>query len=135
MQEGVETKYNFDNWGRVKSGQVGTRITSYEYGCQGNEAQKLVKASCDGKYEEYAYDKYGRMIKKVRNAYSKENFTTEYSYNNKNQLTQVIYPGGLSVSYSYDQNGYQGESIPRDLSLIPWLAIMVLWLNTNCLME
>lgn len=114
---GVETKYNFDNWGRVKSCRVGTRITSYEYGCQGNEAQKLAKASCDGKYEEYAYDKYGRMIKKVRNAYSKENFTTEYSYNNKNQLTQVIYPGGLSVSYSYDQNGYQRGVYSKGLVL------------------
>ena len=114
---GIVTNYNFDNWGRVKSCQVGTRITSYEYGNQDNETQKLVKASCDGKYEEYAYDKYGRMIKKVRNAYSNENFTTEYSYNAKNQLTQVVYPGGLSVSYSYDQNGYQRGVYSKDLVL------------------
>ena len=57
------------------------------------------------------------MIKKVRNAYSKENFTTEYSYNNKNQLTQVIYSGGLSVSYSYDQNGYQRGVYSKGLVL------------------
>ena len=87
MQEGLRQNTILIIGGVWSLVRLVQELLHYEYGCQGNEAQKLAKASCDGKYEEYAYDKYGRMIKKVRNAYSKENFTTEYFYNNLNSAT------------------------------------------------
>lgn len=114
---GIETLYTYDVWGKLLQKQVGGMTFINTYGTSGVEKNLLVKRTLGSNYEEYTHDKYGRLVKKVRNAYNKKNFVTEYAYNTKNQLERVTYPGGLAVSYSYDDKGFLTSSRSNGLVL------------------
>ena len=114
---GIETLYTYDVWGKLLQKQVGDMTFVNIYGTSGIENGLLVKKALGNYYEEYTHDKYGRLVKKVRNAYSKKNFVTEYAYNSKNQLEKVIYPGGLAVTYVYDSKGFPTSSRSNGLVL------------------
>lgn len=114
---GIETLYTYDVWGKLLQKQVGDMTFTNTYGTSGIEKNLLVKRTLGTNYEEYTHDKYGRLVKKVRNAYSKKNFLTEYAYNSKNQLEGVTYPGGLTVSYFYDDKGFPTSARSNGLVL------------------
>ena len=48
----------------------------------------------------YNYDNNGNLISK-----SDTSGTTTFTFNEENQLTQVVLPGGLTVNYKYDGLG------------------------------
>lgn len=51
----------------------------------------------------YTYDLWGRVASKVQVVNNKTQ-TTNYNYNNVGQLTNMIYPSGMDVTYSYDND-------------------------------
>jgi RHS repeat-associated protein len=51
------------------------------------------------------FDSFGNMIQTVRTIGS-NNCTTSYSYDLDNRLTEIIYPSGRYVDYTYDSSGY-----------------------------
>lgn len=106
---GVQTTYQYDFLGREISADRGgiTEITEYadsEYG-KGQIRQK--NCNNNGKY--YLYDLYGRVsntFQFVQTDAGMQYFSTEYNYDANGHLSRVDYPGGLSVTYDYDQYGY-----------------------------
>lgn len=55
----------------------------------------------------YTYDLWGRIASKIQvvnNGTSVQTQTINYSYNNVGQLSNIIYPSGMVVSYSYNNN-------------------------------
>ena len=51
------------------------------------------------------FDSFGNMIQTVRTIGS-NNYTTSYSYDLANRVTEIIYPSGRYVDYTYDSSGY-----------------------------
>ena len=52
----------------------------------------------------YAYDGWGRLIQEDRTVLGVV-YTTEYAYNDNNDLTVITYPSGRTVTYQYDAAG------------------------------
>jgi len=51
------------------------------------------------------FDNFGNMVKTVRTI-GANNYTTSYSYDLANRVTEIIYPSGRYVDYTYDSSGY-----------------------------
>lgn len=111
---GVETKNTYDELGRISSVQVGQHTIHYAYGSSGNEAFRLIRQSMGNNSLEFAYDRFGRVITETRNVDGQGALTFSYAYNEKNQLARTRYPGGLDVSYQYDANGFQTQTLLGD---------------------
>ena len=107
---GVETKFFYDDLGRIKSKQVGMSTINYTYGTTGVENLRLVKETLDDKTVEYTHDEFGRVLTESRTVGDKGTYTFTHSYNAQNQLSQTVYPGELTVSYQYDENGYKTQT-------------------------
>ncbi len=104
---GVTTEYTFDNLGRPVKVKTGSRVVTNTYGTGGYAAQRLTRRACGGNTVDYQYDRYGRVIKESRNVAGKGVFEYAFKYNSKGQLAGTVYPGGLEVTYGYDENGHR----------------------------
>ena len=51
------------------------------------------------------YDNFGNIKSEVR-VIGGKTYTTSYSYDLANRLTEIIYPSGRYVDYTYDSSGY-----------------------------
>ena len=59
----------------------------------------------NGSFESYDYDHWGRLSELTEHIDGTD-YTTEYDYNNKHQLTKTTYPTGFFVKNTYDNKGY-----------------------------
>ena len=107
---GVETRFIYDDLGRIESKQVGLNTIHYTYGTIGVEKLRLIEETLDDKTVKYTYDSFGRVLTETRIVGDKGTYTFTHSYNDQNQLSQTIYPGGLTVTYQYDENGYKTQT-------------------------
>lgn len=110
---GIITENQYDNLGRLSSHIVGALKTDYSYGTSGVEKLRLVKIACGNNSETYGYDSKGRVVSKTRIVDGSEKLQYAYTYNSLGQLAGKTYPGGLAVTYKYDNNGYR-MSIMKD---------------------
>lgn len=111
---GIKTINSYDNLGRLASTQIGQKHISYTYGITGNEKLRLVKQAVDNNSVEYTHDKFGRVISEKRTVDGHGSYSFSYSYNGNNQLAKTTYPGGLEVSYLYDDYGFKAQSAIGD---------------------
>ena len=111
---GIKTTNSYDNLGRLASTQIGQKTIVYTYGTAGNEKLRLVKQAVDNNSVEYTHDKFGRVISEKRTVDGHGSYSFSYSYNGNNQLAKTIYPGGLEVSYLYDDYGFKAQSAIGD---------------------
>jgi RHS repeat-associated protein len=51
------------------------------------------------------YDNFGNILKEVR-VIGTQTYTTKFSYDLDNRVTEIIYPSGRYVDYTYDSSGY-----------------------------
>ena len=107
---GVETRFIYDDLGRIESKQVGLSTINYTYGETGVEKLRLIEETLDDKTVKYTYDSFGRVLTETRIVGDKGTYTFTHSYNDQNQLSQTTYPGGLTVTYQYDENGYKTQT-------------------------
>ena len=111
---GIKTVNTYDAKGRLTVSKVGTTTIVNTYGTTGNEADRIVKATNGNKSVEYVYDKYGRVTTEKRTVGGHGTYSFAYAYNDKNQLTQTTYPGGLNVTYQYDDYGFKVQTKAGD---------------------
>lgn len=84
--------------------EIGT--TSYDYHTEGGGLNQLKKITSDnGTSIEYDYDDYGRATSEKETVQSRS-FETGYTYDSFGRVSSMTYPGGLTISYSYDGNGF-----------------------------
>ena len=108
--KGIKTSYQFDERGLLVLVDIGGRLTTTSYGTYINGKPLVLGKSTDRCYIQYQYDKLGRMLSEKRHIRGHEKaYKFEYTYNDKNQLSQVIYPGNLEVNYQYDLNGFKNQ--------------------------
>ena len=105
--KGVVTENCYDALGRLKSTTVGGHTVNNEYGTSGNGIFRIVKTSMDGNSTSYGYDGCGRIVSESRDLADGTHLDYSYTYDGKNQLTDVSYPHNVAVHYDYDGNGYK----------------------------
>lgn len=104
--KGVETTNTYDALGRLSAVSIGNNTITNTYGTSGNELLRLTKKSMNGNSIEYTHDNFGRVVAEKRTVAGKGEYSYSYQYNSKNQLSKVVYPGGLEVEYYYDNYGF-----------------------------
>ena len=107
---GVDTRFIYDDLGRIESKQVGLSTINYTYGTTGVEKLRLIKETLDDKTVEYTHDKYGRLLEEKRTVGEHGTYTFTHKYNAQGQLSRTVYPGDLTVTYQYDENGYKTQT-------------------------
>lgn len=109
----VVTKYFYDDLGRITKTRIGSDLITYEYKDGGYGHLQLEKQSMNGFETNYTYDQYGRVTTEERIT-DKATLKNTYTYNPKGQLSEKTYTGGLTVSYSYDEYGYNTQIAAND---------------------
>lgn len=102
---GVETVNTYTSLGCLSTQTVGDQTITYTYGTNASDKLRLQSTSLNGNTIEYGYDTYNRVISETRSFYDGTNINYAYSYNNRGHLSQTVYPGGLTVGYTYDDFG------------------------------
>lgn len=103
----ITTQNTYDNLGRLSSVTVDGVATTYTYGTSGNEILRLTKEQRGNNTIDYTHDQYGRLSTVQRTVAGSDVLTYSYTYNNYDQISQVTYPGSLTVGYTYDDYGYR----------------------------
>ena len=102
---GNTTQMTYDNLGRISAITTGSNVINYYYGSSGNSILRLTKKQCGNNYVQYSYDSYGRLSSEQRSIDSNDLLVFSYSYNSYDQISQITYPGSLSIGYVYDDYG------------------------------
>jgi RHS repeat-associated protein len=100
--KGNETAYTYDSLCRLTQIQYQDESTiSFQYDLNGNRTMMEDNAPDTGDYAEYSYDSWNRLISKTRHI-SVDSYTTSYGYDVISRLTELTYPNGMEILYSYD---------------------------------
>ena len=103
---GIETVNTYDAQGRLIRSEIDTLVTTYTYGTTGYGYNRLVSRQTGSMTEEFSYDAYGRVTFWKRTFPDGVQSGQSYFYNSLGQLSGRIYPSNLSVTYTYDDNGF-----------------------------
>lgn len=105
---GIVTTYTYDTASRLtgKTYSDTTSAIGYSYGTSASSFNigRLRRMGDGGGSEVYTYDKAGRTTSVVKTL-GTTTYTTGYQYNVDGELTQLTYPSGRIVQYSYDAVG------------------------------
>lgn len=113
--------YIYDDFGRLLQTNNNGIVFDYEYIETGNGINNVEKISTADHEQTFEYDGLNRVIKTTE-IINGSNFEFEYLYNSLNQVTQIIYPNGLVVNNSYDNNGYLIEVQDQNMNTL-WEGI------------
>lgn len=105
--KGIASFNLYDNMGRIERVQIGPELIYNTYGSVGREKMLVSKRSWGDNSIEYTYDKYGRVLTEKRNLSGAGSFCFDFQYDDKSRLSTVTFPGGLEVSYEYDDYGFK----------------------------
>lgn len=103
---GIVTTNTYDELERLTTSHVGDMEITRTYGTSGNDNLQLIKTTCGNNLESYSYDVFGRLTSRTRSVEGDESHQYTYSYNMDGSIASVVYPGGLTLGYVYDANGY-----------------------------
>ena len=108
---GKVTANTYDHLGRLIESETDGDVTSYTYGTSGTENLLLIREQNAGGTIDYTHDSCGRLLTETRTPTGGTPLTFAYTYNNKGQTASVTYPGNVTVSYEYDENGYRTATL------------------------
>lgn len=108
---GKVTANTYDHLGRLIESETDGDVISYTYGTSGTENLLLIREQNAGGTIDYTHDQYGRLLTETRTPTGGAPLTFAYTYNNKGQTASVTYPGNVTVSYEYDENGYRTATL------------------------
>ena len=97
----------YDKLGRLKTKTCTTDGTyTYIYDTQTNGKGKIASIThTNGTSQQFKYDQYGRNYQFTDVIPGQSNFTTNYSFDDFGNTTQIVYPGGYTVNQTFDIKG------------------------------
>lgn len=100
---GITTTYRYDALNRLTAVEYpdSSENLSYDYG---NAAQKRITVTDQDGESEYRYNGRGQMVSHTRRQHG-QTYRTEYRYNEAGRLTEIRYPSGRHIKYSYNTSG------------------------------
>lgn len=96
---------SYDVFGRTMSESIDGVTTSYSYGSTGNEVMRLTREETGGCRTDYTHDSFGRIATETRYIPGESALTFSYTYDSDGNLSEVTYPGNVTVEYTYDEHG------------------------------
>ena len=106
---GIQTTNTYNARGQLTTTTTGNVTTTYSYGTYGINTG-LPTSMTQGQFSTaYQYDSIGRVTAETRSYPGGTTLSFSYTYNNLGQLTQTVYPGDVSVGYSYDSHGFMNS--------------------------
>ncbi len=110
-------RYTFNRLDRIDYKDMPSVI--YTYGSPGagnNRAGRIVTVENGNMKEERSYGKMGETVKTVRSIKQANSWTSyemKYAWDNLGRMTQLIYPDGEILSYTYNRGGLLKAAIGR----------------------
>lgn len=103
--KGQLTTYSYDALNRLTLATYadGT-TTAYVYDTAPNGIGRLASITDTTGTTSWAYDQYGRVTS-VQRTINGVTYSTSYTYDAVGHLTEMVYPSGAKLDYSYDANG------------------------------
>lgn len=107
---GISRNYSYDALNRLTHTQTpaSNETISYQYDQGTYGIGKLSSISDLTGQLDFEYDARGNLIKAITNI-GTQRYTISYAYNNTNQLSDIAYPSGRTLHYSYDPLGRINE--------------------------
>ncbi|UTW11525.1 RHS repeat-associated core domain-containing protein [Marinobacterium rhizophilum] len=106
---GQTTVYDYDALNRVtRIAYADGQTVEYHYDTGPNGIGRLAEVREEAVTTALAYDVGGNLVSKTQISPQGMELGVRFSYNDANQLAQVIYPSGAVVDYVYDQNRLSG---------------------------
>jgi len=99
--DGTKTTFVYDALNRPTSATAGSLTVTYTYDTCTNGKARLCKITDASGSTSYAYRQTGQIASQT-NVISGSSYTIVFSYDNRDRLIAITYPGGDRVSYSYD---------------------------------
>lgn len=96
---------SYDVFRRTMSESIDGVTTSYSYGSTGNEVMRLTREETGGCRTDYTHDTFGRIATETRYIPGESALTFSYTYDSDGNLSEVTYPGNVTVEYTYDEHG------------------------------
>lgn len=103
---GVTTTYTYNDIGMPVTVQSGSLSTTYTYGSYGAARCLPRMVAMGGNTITYTRDGHDRVTAETRQFADGTQFSYAYTYNADGQLSEATLPGGLTVGYSYEGNGF-----------------------------
>jgi len=106
---GVSISYDYDALNRLLTeddlNTGGADITyTYDTSCTNGVGRLCIVTMATGATVNYDYDQVGNIASDARSMWS-NNYTTDYTYDYQNNITNIIYPDSSEVAYSYNAAG------------------------------
>ena len=102
----VTTTYTYNTLGLVSTQQTGSMTVTNTYGTNASDQLRLQSAMMGGHTVSYNYDSFDRVVGETRAYADGTTLSFQYGYDSAGHLSQTVYPGGLTIGYSYDSHGY-----------------------------
>lgn len=100
---GVVTSYTYDQLNRVIRVAAGGLAETYIYDSCSNGRTYICSVSNASGSTNYAYRLNGQLVSLTTSIPDPASFTISWSYDNRDRISKVTYPGGNSVSYQYNK--------------------------------
>lgn len=113
--------FTYNNLGqlitKVGSGTEGT--TTYAYYTSGNGLEQIQSVTGpNGVSNSYTYDSYGRMNQLTETISGDQSFVTGFAFDDWNNNTSITYPSGITLTNTFNTDGYQTEI--RNAGTLVW---------------
>jgi RHS repeat-associated protein len=95
------TQYTYDSLGRLKTLSAGGQSQSFTYDTCTNGKGQLCSVTDPGGTVSYTYTKTGQPASQT-SVINGTNFVTSWTYDVRDRLIQISYPGGNKAIYEYD---------------------------------
>jgi RHS repeat-associated protein len=113
------TTTTYDNLGRMISRVTPEFTSTWTYDTATNGIGKLAAETNGPNYSKsYGYDSYGRPSAETTTLDT--TYTIGTTYDSASRISQITYPTGFAVKYTYDTNGYLTELDNASTSAMYW---------------
>jgi RHS repeat-associated protein len=101
-RKGNETAFTYDSLYRLTQFQYEDLSTvSFTYDLNSNVTRMTDNSPSSGDYQDYVYDSWNRLTSATRHI-SQDSYAVSYQYDTAGKPTDVTYPDGMQILYSYN---------------------------------